>query len=108
MQFYKFQKSSFKGGFLECIFSFCQLVTKNVRPTFKELEIFSTSLMMDPGSYARFNWYCDELLNSLRIGDCVTINEGECKGLVGNVADTKDGIAQVLLTREANVNLDRD
>src|ERR1700677_2096173 len=63
-QFYKFQKSSFKGGFLECIFSFCQLVTKNVQPMFKELEIFSASLMMDLRSFARFNWYCDELLNS--------------------------------------------
>ena len=110
-QAYTFREMSFQSGLLKCVFPFRQLVMKDIRPTFKEMENFCPYLIKTTPSWdwSQYRWYRDDYLNSLRIGDRVRVVRGEGMGQVGYLVDVKEyGVVEVRLSAEINANLNQD
>jgi ribosomal protein L24 len=104
----QFQQMSFQGGLLKSLFPLRHLVTRDVQPTYRQIEKLYSYLMTTTPSWdwSRDTWYRGDYLNSLCVGDRVRVQRGEGTGQVGHVVDVKEyGVMKVLLTAEMNTSL---
>jgi transcription elongation factor SPT5 len=102
----RFQGMKFKDGFLERRVNVHTLNTKNVRPTFEEIELFNASSGWCKA--ARHRWKVEDTIASLSVNDRIKIIKGELKGLRGIITSKDVNSVQVHLRKDDNDALNED